>query len=164
MITKTVQKTSLLALVCLATIECSASVPSLENLVKRSNINAKVMRKEIETNAPDLVQYVDKDPENDALVLLLHKIATSNNPVVIKFYSNYCGPCRTMAPIVEKISNEFESKLLIIEVDTSTFRNMTSIFGFRYIPTLIFFKKGKEIERTNSLPEQQLREKIEALV
>ena len=122
------------------------------------------MVQEIESSAPDLLALYEKEPTNVVHLDLLHTIATSRIPIIIKFYSNYCGPCRTLAPIVTRIAHEFEDTALFIEADTSTYRTLTSVFDFRFIPTILFFKNGKEIERTNGLSEEQLREKIEALV
>lgn len=163
MSTKAWIKISLVTVTLLTSFNSIAKVYSLEELCKRTPFTTNFVQ-EIEVSGPDLIKIYDKAPSNEALGVLLYTIAKSSVPVVVKFYSNYCGPCVAMGPIVQKISNEFDNKVMIIEVDTTAHRTMLSFFDFRYIPTLIFFDKGTELDRTNTLTEEQLREKIEALI
>lgn len=159
---QTIIKISVSSLVLLTSFSCFSQLVSLNDLIKKSPFDNTSIA-EVEQTL-DLIAIYNKEPDNTSLGTLLYTLATTKTPVIVKFYSNYCGPCRTMGPILQKISDNYNDKILIIEVDTTTFRSMGSLFNFRYIPTLIFYKNGKEIERTNSLTEDQLQEKIEALL
>jgi thioredoxin 1 len=64
---------------------------------------------------------------------------------MVDFYADWCGPCRTLGPIIERISEEKEVKLLKINVDESG--DIAPSFGVKGIPTVIFFKTGQEVDR-----------------
>jgi thioredoxin 1 len=68
-----------------------------------------------------------------------------NDLVMVDFYADWCGPCRTLGPIIERISEEKEVKLLKINVDESG--DIAPSFGVKGIPTVIFFKTGQEVDR-----------------
>lgn len=68
-----------------------------------------------------------------------------NDLVMVDFYADWCGPCRTLGPIIERISEEKEVKLLKINVDESG--SIAPSFGVKGIPTVIFFKTGQEVDR-----------------
>ena len=63
--------------------------------------------------------------------------------VLVDFYANWCGPCKMLAPILEKV----ESDIKVIKVDTDEFEDLSRTYGIMSIPTLILFDKGKEIKK-----------------
>ena len=63
--------------------------------------------------------------------------------VLVDFYANWCGPCKLLAPILEKV----ESDIKVIKVDTDEFEDLSRTYGIMSIPTLILFDKGKEVKR-----------------
>lgn len=72
-----------------------------------------------------------------------------NDLAMVDFYANWCGPCRTLGPIIERVSEEKNVKLLKVDADES--KDIASSFGVRGIPTVIFFKGGQEVERVVGL-------------
>jgi thioredoxin 1 len=64
-----------------------------------------------------------------------------NKPCMIDFYADWCGPCKTVAPILEELAREYDGKLNIYKVDTEQEIELTSIFGIRSIPSLLFVPK-----------------------
>jgi thioredoxin 1 len=72
-----------------------------------------------------------------------------NDLAMVDFYANWCGPCRTLGPIIERVSEEKNVKLLKVDADDS--RDLASSFEVRGIPTVIFFKGGQEVERVVGL-------------
>ena len=72
--------------------------------------------------------------------------AISEGNVMIDFFATWCGPCKMLSPIVEKISNEYEGAKLY-KLDVDEVGDVAQALGVFSIPTLIFFKDGKEVNR-----------------
>ncbi len=65
-------------------------------------------------------------------------------PAIIDFYADWCGPCKMVAPILEKLSAEYEGKLLIYKVDTDKEQELAGAFGIQSIPSLLFIPQQGE--------------------
>lgn len=63
--------------------------------------------------------------------------------VLVDFYANWCGPCKMLAPILEKV----DSNLKVVKVDVDAFEKLAKEYGVMSIPTLVLFENGKEIKR-----------------
>lgn len=74
-------------------------------------------------------------------------VLQSDVPVVVDFWAPWCGPCRAIAPILDKLATEYEGRLLITKVNTDEDQQWAGQFGIQGIPTLIVFKNGEEVER-----------------
>ena len=70
---------------------------------------------------------------------------------MVDFHASWCGPCRTLTPIIERVSEEKNVKLLKVDADES--KDIASSFGVRGIPTVIFFKDGQEVDRIVGLKQ-----------
>jgi thioredoxin 1 len=70
---------------------------------------------------------------------------------MVDVWAPWCGPCRTLTPIIERVSEERNVKLLKINADESG--ELTTSFGVRGIPTVIFFKDGQEVDRIVGLKQ-----------
>ena len=66
-----------------------------------------------------------------------------NEKILVDFFANWCGPCKMLAPVLEKV----ESNVKVIKVDTDEFEDLAREYGIMSIPTLILFEGGKEIKR-----------------
>ncbi len=75
------------------------------------------------------------------------EVLSSDKPVMVDFWAPWCGPCRAVAPILEELAGEYDGKLVVAKVNTDENQRFASQFGIMAIPTLIFFKDGKEVER-----------------
>ena len=83
-------------------------------------------------------------------------------PAVIDFYADWCGPCRRVGPIMEKMANEYEGKLLVYKVNVDNEKRLASVFGVRSIPMVLFIPvKGQPMAQTGAMTEQQYRQVIE---
>ncbi len=92
------------------------------------------------------------DAEFEKLVL------QSELPVVVDFWAPWCGPCRMVAPTLDKIAKEQAGKLVIAKVNTDENAQWAMKFGVQGIPTMLFISKGKVVhQQVGALPEPVLR-------
>ena len=68
-------------------------------------------------------------------------------PVLVDFWATWCGPCRMIAPAVEEVAADFEGRAVVGKVDVDEQGELAMRYGVMSIPTVIFFKDGKEIDR-----------------
>ena len=83
-------------------------------------------------------------------------------PCVVDFYATWCGPCRKVSPIMEKIAKEYDGKLTVYKIDVDKEPKLASTFGVRNIPTVLFIpKEGQPSKQVGALSEQQYKQIIE---
>ncbi|NOY17430.1 MAG: thioredoxin TrxC [Gammaproteobacteria bacterium] len=80
----------------------------------------------------------------------------SNNdlPVVVDFWAAWCGPCKMMAPAFSQLASQMSSQIRFAKVDTEQAQDIAARFNIRSIPTMILFKKGKEVDRVSGALDQ----------
>jgi len=86
-------------------------------------------------------------------------------PAVIDFYADWCGPCKRVAPIMDKLAKDYNGKVIIYKVDTDANRELSSVFGIRSIPSVLFIpKNGKPAMQPGAMQEEQYKQIIEEFV
>ncbi len=75
-------------------------------------------------------------------------VASSSLPVVVDFWAPWCGPCRMVAPELEKVARSAAGELLVVKVNTEALPALGDRFGIQSIPTMAVFRDGGEIART----------------
>ena len=92
-------------------------------------------------------------------------IISGSVPVVVDFWATCCGPCRALAPVVEEVASEYEGKAEIVKCNVDDCEEIAAQYSIRSIPTLIFFKDGKAVDRlVGAVPKSEITARIDALL
>jgi thioredoxin 1 len=75
------------------------------------------------------------------------EVLQSGQPVLVDFWATWCGPCRVLAPVLEKVAQKYEGNARVVKVDVDENSSTTQRYGIKGMPTLVLFKDGNEQER-----------------
>ncbi len=93
------------------------------------------------------------------------EVLASDRVVLVDFWAPWCGPCRTMGKTLEQVGPEYDERIHIVKLNVDDHRSLAQRYGVRAIPTLVFFRDGKEVGRIQgALPAGQLRQRIEGVL
>ncbi|HDD61117.1 MAG: thioredoxin [Chloroflexota bacterium] len=85
-------------------------------------------------------------------------VVNSELPVIVDFWAPWCGPCKMVAPTLDKIAKEFAGKVIVAKVNTDNDSEWANKFGVQGIPTMLFMANGKVVhQQVGALPEPMLR-------
>jgi thioredoxin 1 len=93
------------------------------------------------------------------------EVLDSKIPVVVDFFADWCGPCKSIAPILENIAKDYQDRVKVVKLDVDQAGATTAKFGISSIPTIIYFKGGKEVSRTiGTASKKEFIDQIEKLL
>ncbi len=89
------------------------------------------------------------------------EVLKSSLPVLADFFTQWCGPCKRVAPVLEEIAKEYEGKLKVAKIDVDEAGKTASSFGVMSVPTLIVFKEGKALSQSaGAMSKHELKKKL----
>ena len=106
-----------------------------------------------------LSEFKEKVADTDNLPEWKYK---GGKPALIDFYATWCGPCRSLAPILDEIAEEYDGKIYVYKIDTDKEGELSTMFGIRSIPTMLFIPmQGMPMRHVGALPKQTLKQAID---
>ena len=92
-------------------------------------------------------------------------LKNGNLPLVVDFWATWCGPCRMVAPIISKLAEKYDGKIVVGKCDVEENDDLAEEFGIRNIPTILFFKNGEVVDKlVGAVSKAKLDEKFKALL
>ncbi len=90
------------------------------------------------------------------------EVLSSDTPVLVDFWAEWCMPCRMLAPTIDELANEFTGRVKVGKVDTDSNREVSLKFDINSIPTVLLFKDGEVLRKfVGVTPKQELADELE---
>ena len=94
-----------------------------------------------------------------------HEVMNSDMPVLVDFYADWCGPCKMMGPVVEKIAKEYSGRAKVGKVNVDEQQELARQFGIMSIPSFVFIKNGKKVDQAmGAMPPSALEARLARII
>ena len=91
-------------------------------------------------------------------------LAEHQEPIIVDFWAEWCGPCKAIAPSLEELATEYAGRVTIAKVNVDEHPGLAARFQVRSIPTLLFFKGGQVIDQViGAVPKAQIKKRLDAV-
>ncbi len=94
-------------------------------------------------SAPNIITVTEASFDEEVL--------NSPSPVLVDFWAEWCGPCKTIAPILDELADEYDGRVKIAKVDVDNNQGLAVKYGITAIPSLLFFKDGQVVDQVRGL-------------
>ena len=93
------------------------------------------------------------------------EVVESDEPVLVDFWAEWCGPCKVIAPVVEELANDYEGKIKFGKVNVDDHNMVASEYGVRSIPTLLIFKNGAVVNQiVGAVPKEKIAAILDTVI
>ncbi|MEW6448225.1 MAG: thioredoxin [Bacillota bacterium] len=93
------------------------------------------------------------------------EVLQSSVPVMVDFWAAWCGPCRSMSPVVEQVADEFAGRVKVAKLNVDENQSLTQRYGIKGIPTLLFFQNGKVVaQEVGYTPKDSVTQKLNRIL
>lgn len=93
------------------------------------------------------------------------EVIQSDLPVVVDFWTTWCGPCKMIAPILEEVAEEMGDKVKVVKVDVDQNNQTAGKYNIMSVPSLLFFKNGEVVDQVvGAVPKAALMQRIESVI
>ena len=90
------------------------------------------------------------------------EVLQSDIPVFVDFYADWCGPCKMMSPVIDKLAEEYEGRIKVGKVNVDENGDLAVKYGIMSIPNMVFFKNGELVDRVvGAIPKPAMKDKFE---
>ena len=90
------------------------------------------------------------------------EVLQSDLPVFVDFYADWCGPCKMMSPVIDKLAEEYNGRIKVGKVNVDENGDLAVKYGIMSIPNMVFFKNGEVVDRVvGAIPKPQMQAKFE---
>ncbi|MFH0825108.1 MAG: thioredoxin [Pseudomonadota bacterium] len=104
--------------------------------------------------SPNVTNIMDADFDDQVL--------KSQVPALVDFWAAWCGPCRTVGPVVEELAEEYAGKVKVCKVNVDDNKQVPARYGIRGIPTLMLFKNGELVDQiVGAVPKSRIKELLD---
>ena len=93
------------------------------------------------------------------------EVLESSIVVLVDFFADWCGPCKILAPVLEELAQEYSGKVKVVSLDVDKNPDITTKYGIRGIPALVFFKGGKPVDQiVGAAPKGAIAKKMSSII
>jgi thioredoxin 1 len=92
-------------------------------------------------------------------------LQNANVPVLVDFSASWCQPCQALAPTIEKVASEYKGRISVYKIDIDSAQDSAASLGIMSVPTCVFFKQGKEVDRfTGNLDLRTVKSHVDRVI
>lgn len=156
--------TAFILLFIVSTVSCNGNKLKQPGEIETKSVDATDMRVEASIENDQISEAKQEVAKNNDSEdgLISEKIVVNNLPTVIDFNATWCGPCKKMKPIFERLAKEFKGKYNFVSIDIDKFQEIAEKYKIQAVPTFIILDEdGIEVNRiTGAVPESDLRKEL----